>query len=262
MAASLIEFDRVEQWEHSLRSSLAICVARAAVDAITHSDAEYVEDTRDLLFKLADRDAVINATLDWIRHSNVAMYHGTRLTAEEADAVQKVGLAPLVAKRRHERLSRALSHHPRWNAAQTRLQGVLQKLGSGYYAGHREGQVHFTLSRAGLTNGFNHYLTHGSEFDQHAAFELLGDEGVALLAQDGTRTLIRAVIEGDIALSACHPYLTIEDMRARGNVPNLVSEILKVWTYRLVHPDFDPRSLEVDCGFVFRETVSPVYIVD
>jgi hypothetical protein len=134
---------------------------------------------------------------------------------------------------------------------------VLADLGQRNRGGHRERQVHLTLSRAGLENGFNHYLTHGAEFDQHAATELLGDAGTALLAKDGKKTIIRAIVAGERALQACHPYLTIDDLRSRGDVPNLVNQLLKAWSYRLAQPSFDPRTLEVDCGFVFREAVPP-----
>jgi hypothetical protein len=175
--------------------------------------------------------------------------------------VRALGLIPLNAGARRARIERALSGHPDWAAAQRQLDKVLADLGQHNRAGHREGQVHLTLSRAGLENGFNHYLTHGAEFDQHAAQALLGDEGEALLAKDGKKTIVRVVVAGNRALQACHPYLTIEDQRARGNVPNLVNELLKAWSYRLAHPGFDPRTLEVDCGLVFKETVPPDWIV-
>lgn len=41
-----------------------------------------------------------------------------------------------------------------------KLDTVLQQLGAGGCAGRREGQVHATISRVGLMNGFKHYLTH------------------------------------------------------------------------------------------------------
>jgi hypothetical protein len=142
-----------------------------------------------------------------------------------------------------------------------RIDKVIADLGQHNKGGHREGQVHLTLSRSGLENGFNHYLTHGAEFDQHAAVQLLGDDGKALLAKDGKRKIIIAALSGDEALGACHPYFSVEDMRRRGDVPNLVNEILKAWTFRLAYPDFDPRTLKVDCGFVFKTTVPADWIV-
>jgi hypothetical protein len=255
-----IDFDRIEEWETDFRAALSSCVTKAAIVAIARSKPQYVEDARDLLFERANRDAVIDATLSWIGSSNITAYHGTRLTDAELQNVRKLGLVPLNAGARRARLDRALSSHADWVNAQSQMDKVLADLGQHNLGGHREGQVHLTLSRAGLTNGFNHYLTHGAEFDQHAAQALLGDDGTALLAKDGKRTIIQVVVAGDRALQACHRYLTVEDLRSRGDVPNLVDQLLKAWGYRLAYPDFDPRTLEVDCGFVFKETVPSDWI--
>jgi hypothetical protein len=257
----VIDFDSIEEWEADLRAALSSCVTDAAISEIARSNPEYVEDARDLLFKHAERDEVIDATLAWLRSSSINAYHGTRLTDAEIESVRQLGLVPLNAGARRARLDRALSGHPGWAAAQRQMDTVLADLGQNNSSGHREGQVHLTLSRAGLANGFNHYLTHGAEFDQHAAQALLGDEGLVLLAKDGKKTIIRAFIAGDRALQACHPHLTVEDRRSRGDVPNLVDQFLRAWSYRLAHPGFDPRTLEVDCGFVFKETVPPGWIM-
>jgi hypothetical protein len=72
-----------------------------------------------------------------------------------------------------------------------------------------------------LVNSFNHYLTHGSEFDQYTAYALLGDDGAALLARNGKRRVVQFEVPGQEALNASHPHFSIEDLRARGNVPNI-----------------------------------------
>ncbi len=222
---------------------------------------EYIEDARDLLFNLADRDAIIDATLEWIRSSTVAGYHGTRLTHAEVDSVRAKGLLPLKAEARRDRLVRALSSHPRWRQVADRLDELIQAHGQGARAGRREDQVHLTLSRSGLMSGFNHYLTHGSEFDQHVAHALLGSQGKELLSQDGAPTLIKCAIPGDVALDAAHPFFSIDDLRSRGDVPNLVDEFLKTWSYKLAHPDFQACTLEVDCGMFFCEIVPAGWII-
>jgi hypothetical protein len=52
----------------------------------------------------------------------------------------------------------------------------------------------------------------------------------------------------------------VEDLRRRGDVPNLVDPFLKAWSFRVAKPGFDPRILEVDCGLVFSTPVSPQWI--
>ena len=93
------------------------------------------------------------------------------------------------------------------------------KYGEGNRAGRREGQVSLTLSRCGLLHGFNHYLAHGSEFDQHVAYALLGDERKELLRQDGKARIIQVAVPGDIALNRANRYLTVDERVARGEVP-------------------------------------------
>ena len=92
-------------------------------------------------------------------------------------------------------------------------------------AGRRESQVHLTLSRCGLLHAFNHYLTHGSEFDQHVAYALLGNEGKELLRKDGKARVIKVSVPGDIALNAANRYFPIDDQPLeKGQLPNLVED--------------------------------------
>ncbi|MGT2500360.1 hypothetical protein ACVOMS_04975 [Bradyrhizobium guangxiense] len=257
-----IDFDVIRSWHSNLRSALSESVSDSVISAIMGSRPEFLTDARDLLFALANRDAVIDACLRWVASSAVAAYHGTRLTDAEIESVKKKGLIPLVAAERRVRLERALSSHKDWPVASTRLSQVLADLGSGNQAGHREGQVHCTLSRAGLVHGFNHYLTHGAEFDQHAANELVGEDGKQLLAKDGKRTLIQLRLPGGDALKACHPYFSPEALRSRGDVPNLIDDLLSAWSYRLAHPRFAPKAQRLDCGFVFKTAIPATWITD
>ena len=121
--------------------------------------------------------------------------------------------------------------------------------------------MHLTLSRCGLVNGFNHYLTHGSEFDQHVAHALLGADGAELLTADGWATVTQAAVPGDAALNAVNRYLTVDERLARGEVPGLVDEFLKAWSYGLAHPDLDCGTLHVDCGLRFSSAIPPAWIV-
>jgi hypothetical protein len=120
--------------------------------------------------------------------------------------------------------------------------------------------VHLTLSRAGLTDAFNHYLTHGAEFDWHVAAELLGEEGQELLSKDGTPYVIQVAVPGDLALTAAHPHFTVDDMRERGELPNIVHQFLDVWCFRLSRPGYQSRKLRVDCGMVFESAVPAEWI--
>jgi hypothetical protein len=117
-------------------------------------------------------------------------------------------------------------------------------------------QVHLTVSRAGLVDGFSHYIEQGSEFDWHVAHHLLGDDGHTLVAKDGAPHLIVARIAGEIAFEACNPWGKHKD-----DPPNLVGDLLNGWSYSLAHPDFKIASLEVDCGVMFYDPVPPEWIL-
>jgi len=261
MALGIIDFDDVDDWAPKLAAELSPHVPGSVGPKLAAAAPEYIEDTRDLLFDLTGRDAIIDVTLNWIRSTKIVGYHGSRLTDAEIASVRADGLVPLKAEERRHRLVRALSQHPKWHGVADQLDAAIQAHGRGGAAGRREGQVHLTLSKAGLTDGFNHYLTHGAEFDQRVAYALLGPDGKDLLASDGKPTVIRIAVPGPLALDAAHPCFGIDDLRARGDIPNLVDEFLKAWSYRLAHPEFQSRTLKIDCGMVLRSTVPAPWVI-
>lgn len=233
-----------------------------ALQELENSTIEYVEDARDLLFELADQEAIIDAAIDWLRCETLIGFHGTRLDDQEVASIYHIGLIPLKGTKRRDRLVRALQVHPRWSDVEGSLDDVLRRYGNGNHAGVREGQVHLTLSRAGLVEGFNHYLTHGSEFDQNVARALLENDGVMLLGAYGMSRIIKVAVPGDKALDAAHPYFSIDELREKGDVPNIVGAFLNVWSFRIAQTDFEPSQLRVDCGMVFQQTVPRQWIVE
>ncbi len=197
-----------------------------------------------------------------MRLHNVAGFHGTRLNDAEVSSVTESGLVPLRPEERRVRLERALSCHPKWQSVAHKLDSAIQEHGAGCRAGERHGQVHLTASRRGLTRGFNHYLTHGSEFDQHVAYSLLGSEGKELLAEDGIPRVVQVAVPGHKALAAAHPHFPIEYMLSEGMVPNLLGEFLQMWSFQLAHPAFDGSNQRCDCGMVFYSTLPAEWIVN
>jgi len=258
----MLDFDNIDNWAPKLTAALRPHVPNSVEQKLVESEQEYEynEDAQDMLFELTDRDAVIDTIVAWLRSRKIAGYHGSRLTDAEVYSIQVNGLIPLEPETRRDRFTRALSPHPRWPDVAPQLDAVIQAYGQGSISGNREGQVHLTLSRAGLTQGFNHYLIYGSEFDQHVAQELLGTEGMELLAIYGEPRVFKVAVPGDLALDAANRHFTVDDFRDRGEIPNLVSEFLKSWVCRLVDPSFQSQTLKVDCGMVFRQTIPATLI--
>jgi hypothetical protein len=167
------------------------------------------------------------------------------------------GLLPLVAANRASRLRRSLSAHPRWTEIEPQLEEAIELFGPKARWGRREGQVHLTVSRAGLTKRFNHYLTQGAEFDWHVSNHLLGQEGQALVSADGAPYLVKVRVPGEIAFKACNRYGVPRD-----ELPNLVRPAMAVWSYWLAYPEYDSASRKLDCGMVFKEAVPAEWIED
>lgn len=260
IAIMIARFDDIDSWAPSLTEALNPYVSQAVKAAIAAAAPAYVEDALDLLLELTRTDDVTDATMSWLRRGAIAGYHGTRLTDQEVASVRAHGLTPLEAGQRRSRLVRALAPHPRWNEVSPRLDQEIAAYGREAAGGNRENQVHLTLSMAGLTDGFNHYITHGSEFDQCVANALLGSEGVELLRLDGEPRLIEIAVPGDLALLAAHPYFSIEDKRSRGELPNIVTEFLQAWSFRQSRSNYQCRTMGLDCGMIFRSTVSRDWI--
>lgn len=254
-----LNFDDIDAWFPLLNYVLGALLPCDINRRLTDAAPEYIEDARDLVFQLADRERIIDALVDWLQSSQLLTYHGTRLTDEEVQNVEKQGLKTLTVEERRGRIVRSLSAHHKWNAVAGRLDAVLRAYGAGV-AGAREGGVHLTVSRSGLTNGFNHYLTHGAEVDQHIAFDLLGDEGNERLCHDGKPRIVTVRVPGDIALRAANRYFSLEELRARQTAPNLVTDFLKSWSFRLAYPRFQSCTLELDSGLVFDQPIPAEWI--
>jgi hypothetical protein len=256
----MICFDDIDAWESMLSDALLPLAPHDIRHRLQVAKPEYIEDARDFFLSYASRDAVMDEMLAWVRSTHIAGYHGTRLTAADVESIKSNGLVPLKATARRERLERALSGHPRWSEVANRLDDAIRSIGPGCAVGRREGQVHLTLSCAGVTDAFNHYLTHGAEFDLHVATELLGEEGKELLGKDGNPYVIQVVVPGEAALTAAHPFFGVDDMRARGELPNIIKQLLEVWCFRLSRPGYQSRKLKIDCGMMFRSAVPAAWI--
>jgi hypothetical protein len=157
----MVNFDDIDDWAPELTRALGRRVPKATRLKLAATKTKYLDTSLDLLFKLTDRDVVIDSTIAWISSTEIAGYHGSRLTDAEVASVQRIGLHPLKGEARRSRLVRALTPHPRWHQVKDQLDETIRAHGPGAAAGRREDQAHLTLSRAGLTNGFNHYLKYG-----------------------------------------------------------------------------------------------------
>ncbi len=67
----MLDFDSIDDWAHQLSAALKDHLPDAVDSILVEAAPEFVEGAQDLLFELADRDAIIDATLSWIRGTHV-----------------------------------------------------------------------------------------------------------------------------------------------------------------------------------------------
>jgi hypothetical protein len=72
--------------------------------------------------------------------------------------------------------------------------------------------------------------------------------------------VVEVAVPGREALKAAHPYFSIDDMRRRGELPDLVADFLAAWAYRQADQSYRCRRLKLDCGMIFRSTVPATWI--
>lgn len=257
----MIDFDAIDEWWEPLSKVLSPLLPSDHASRLLSAKPEYMEDARDVLISMGSEAAIVDAVLGWIRSETLAGYHGTRLSDTEVQSVEAMGLLPLTATSRRDRIERALRGHPRWPDVKNGLDDALASHGAAAKVGIRENQVHLTISRRALVSGFNHYLTHGSEFDQQIARALLDLEGYALLARDGQPVVFAFGVPGEAAIKAAHPFFSVEMMRERGELPNLVREFITSWAWKIWKPEFQPATQRVDRGLMFRAVVPASWMI-
>lgn len=258
----MIDYDHFHEWEPGLRAALAQCIKPRILDALSQQAFEYSDEALDWLYVQGDRDSIINTTLAWLRSNSLLVSHGTRLTDDEVASVRRYGLLPLDASARRDRLLSVLDQSTDCEEAKSRIDAVLRRFGQYNHAGTREGQVHLTLSKASLVSQFNHYLTHGSEFDQNVIRDLCGDRGRDLLRRFAEPRVVRVKLSGQMALKGAHPIYSLSSMIGSGETPNLVREFLQVWAYLHSKLDSVPTHFLADSGIYFSEPIKTQYIHD
>jgi hypothetical protein len=87
-----------------------------------------------------------------------------------------------------------------------------------------------------LVKHFNYYLRYGSEFDQHAAARLVGDQSKTIWTSYGKATLIILEVPGPEAFKAANLY----GAPYNDEFPSPLTDIANVWTNWLIDPTFSP----------------------
>jgi hypothetical protein len=248
-----LDYDHGALWLPSLHAHLAGFLPASVEQRLKEAEPEGPWSARDALGKAVDLDDLYRRTRTWIEARGVIAYHGTRLSENQVEAVAREGLRPLVMEDRTAALTAWLDSHPRWPEIEGRLPEAIAFVRRN--SGSREGQVHLTLSRAGLLFRFNHYLVEGSEFDHHVANFLLGDDARNWYRHRGRAMLYRVRLTGREALAAANPHGEFQ-------VPNLIDEVVLGLAWSMAMSDQDTAKLEIDCGMMLLEGLPSDRIIE
>lgn len=258
----MINYDNFETWQRSFGEVVARLLGEKAVKNLASSTFEYIEDAGDIVVSHSDIETVSSEIQNWILGHEFCVFHGTRLLPKEIHSIQQEGLRPLSATDREPRLREILGCHPKWHFVENRLLGVIEDVGPKGKQGGREGQVHFSLSRSGLVNGFDHYLKYGSEFDQHVAYRLFGNQsGLDFLNSKTVPVLIHASFSGEQLIKGAHPYFSYSDVVGMGEVPGLARTFLNAWAFKVSNPGFEIEKLRTDCCMMEHVATPPERIL-
>ncbi len=242
----IIDFDN-DNWISELDIVLGDLVPSGIKSNLKKQDFEYKEEALDALEEATDIEDVIDATLNWIRNNHVRIFHGTRLTDDEAERLLETGMRPLAVADRVEWLRAAF---PELNDVLTD-EFVRHSISKGSLQ-YREGQVHAAISLKELTGGYD-YLFLGSEFDRRLLEYAGRGDLVPLLTSRGKPRVIKIVISGDEALDAMHPFFPLEFTRENERYPNLVRDLLKEYAWMLSKPHY--RRVGVDSCLLFKRPI-------
>jgi hypothetical protein len=253
----LIDYDRIDEWGPWFEEMI-LSIGGADLQArVRQAQPENLGDARDQIVQEVGRSRLVDHLNNRLAPYGIRVFHGTRVTTEEALQIQAEGLKALRLIDRRAALAAIFGQHAEWPLKQGSLDGQLHRFGSGWATGgggrREDGSVHFCLSRAGILYGCNHYLTHGAEVDQHIAQALFPDgSGLELLRRNRTAKLISFVAPFPEAAVAANPYGFPEH-----GLPALMSKLLSAWAYRLTHPEFSPANERDGAALKFNAPIAP-----
>lgn len=259
----MIYYDKFQTWDVSFNDLVEPLIGLQNLTKLTTSGFEFIEDAGSFVSSLTGIELISSEILSWLTKNEFCVFHGTRLLPKEVASIRELGLQPLTALSRQERLSEVFGNHDDWEVVKENLTEVLDDVGPKEKQGRREGQVHFSLSRSGLVNGFDHYLTHGSEFDQHVASRLFPDNsGLRLLQSKTVPYLVHVKMSGEDLVKGAHPHFSYQDVIEMGEVPGLGATFLNAWAFKKSNPNFDIRKLRSDCCVMQKKPTSREKIME
>lgn len=234
----VIDYDQIDDWMPWVGDIVLAIGPAGFVERIRTLPAEFMEDARDHVIEAIGLDALIAGMNARLSGYAVRVFHGTRVTPEEAQQIERHGLRALKLVDRKSALTAIFGQHPDWSGKSGALDELLRRFGPNWMKGgggkREDGCVHACLSRAGLIHGCNHYLAYGAEVDQQIAKMLFQDtHSLDLLRHARTAKIISFSVSFPEAAAAANPLGP-----PAAALPGLVEKLIEAWAFKQSHPDF------------------------
>lgn len=244
-----IDYDNIDAWAPWLDEIMSKIGSADLVDGLRAAQPKYTNDAERLVVNAIGRERLIAELGEALQPFRVRVYHGTRVSADDAASIRGHGLRPLVLADRRAGLAAILAHHPRWSEVANRFDAALHDFGAKAKAGAREDdRIHFCFSRAGLVQGCNHYLCYGAEVDGHITHDLFGDDSAnALFIEHRKPLLVTWTAPYPDAEAAANPFGYDND-----GLPSFMSSLLSAWAYKQAHSDYTVRQERDDVAGWFH----------
>lgn len=250
---NVIEYDKSD-WISDLKTNLGNVLSITVLDALSAAKLEYRENALEELEIILghDTETLIDQTINWVKSKTFRVFHGTRLTDAEVEAVLRDGL---VALDKESRIDWLYQEYPEIEEKLPRSEA--SEIAHWSNIGGRENQVHVAISRQLMLYEYD-YLFQGSEFDRRFLEHGKLDEVLSAIKQRGKPRLISVLLSGESALAGAHPIFSIEDVRANDRFPNFIRELLTELAWQLYKPG--DKRYNPDCCMMFHHSIPSSWI--
>ena len=252
----MITLDEPATWLEAFDAAVGDLLSPDGRTALGQSSLEYPQDALEVALQHDTHGGLLRAAMEYIRGTTIAGYHGTRASDEEALSIRDRGLILLREEDRVPRLVRALSKHAKWSEKAHDLRPTIDRHGAKSKMAQRVGQIHLAATSADAMP----FARDGSEFDEFVAHDLFGDEGTALVRQDGAPRLVIVELPGAVALDAANPFTAVDEALSRDDIPHLARQFLTAWAYCVARPDAVATLSMAGCAMMLRSPIPPGWI--
>ncbi|MFC6637137.1 hypothetical protein GV827_16220 [Sulfitobacter sp. JBTF-M27] len=219
----MIQADKPETYIRTVDKVLQTTLSAADYESLTKIDPRYIDDAISCISSSIDLVALYTELNLALANSSFRVFHGTRLTLADAQAIERDGLKPLRSTDREKRLHSRIEMYASNRGIpfnKMRFWELCEE-----YRDRDKGRIYATLHKAEQLANDMHYTKYGSEFEHVIVVNLLGNHHKKLLQLDTQPALVSWITSGANLVDET-TIAQVADRLAEGNRPELSSHFL------------------------------------